>query len=98
MAFVDSLSTKDNSDVERIAELYDIITQEGLGLEETRKFVASAFRCGFISMPGDGVIKILSPVSCYVSDGDHIEKRQYILGRIGSFFERFFGLSAGREL
>lgn len=94
MAFVDSISTKDNSHAERIAELYDISTQEGLSPNETKKFVEGAFRYGAIPTTGTTITKILPPVSRFSSDGGHSGKKQHVLVRLGAFFERFFGLSA----
>lgn len=95
MAFVGSVSTKGNIDAERIAERYDIIAQEGLGPEEARKFVDSAFRDRAVSMRGVGVTKILLPVSRYFSDSGHSEKKQHILVLLGAFFKFSFGPNAG---
>jgi type I restriction enzyme R subunit len=85
-------------DANRTAELDDIITQEGLNPDETKKFIELAFRDGTIPTAGTAVTKILPPVSRFSSDGGHSEKKQHVLARLGAFFERFFGLSAeGKE-
>ncbi len=102
MTFVDSVSASGKIDEEwrefvdakRIAELEDIITQEGLSPDETRKFIERAFRDGAIPSTGTAVTKILPPVSRFSSDGGHGAKKQRVLARLGAFFERFFDLGA----
>ena len=104
MTFVDSVTASGKIDEEwrafvdanRTAELDDIITQEGLNPEETKKFIERAFRDGTISTAGTAVTKILPPVSRFSSDGGHSEKKQHVLMRLGAFFERFIGLGMER--
>ncbi len=101
-AFVDSLSATGEIDDEwrafiaarRDAELDAIIERESLRPEETRAFVATAFRDGGIKTTGTAVTKILPPVSRFAADGGHGEKKQRVLGLLSEFFERFFGLGA----
>ena len=100
MTFVNSVSASGKIDEEwgefvdarRIAELDDIIAQEGLSPDETRKFIERAFRDGAIPTTGTAVTKILPPVSRFSSDGGHSEKKQHVLARLGAFFDRFLGL------
>lgn len=80
-------------DAKRTAELDDIITEEGLKPEETRAFIERAFRDGNIPITGTAITKVLPPVSRFSGDGGHGEKKQRVLSRLSSFFERFFGLS-----
>ncbi|EAR26112.1 type I restriction-modification system endonuclease [marine actinobacterium PHSC20C1] len=99
-AFVDSLSTTGEVDEEwrafiearRRAELDAIIDAEGLKPEETRAFMETAFRDGAIRAGGTAVTRILPPVSRFAAHGGHGEKKQRVLGQLGAFFERFFGL------
>lgn len=100
-AFVDSLSTTGEVDEEwrafiatrRGAELDAIIDAEGLKPEETRAFMETAFRDGAIQVGGTAVTRILPPVSRFAAHGGHGEKKQRVLGQLGAFFERFFGLN-----
>ncbi len=107
MDFVDRVSADGEIDEEwrayveakRVAELDDIIAEEGLKPEETKAFIEHAFRDGRVPITGTAVTRILPPVSRFSADGGHGEKKQRVLTRLGSFFERFFGLSSdgGRE-
>lgn len=103
MDFVDRVSATGELDEEwreyvaakRAAELEDIITEEGLRPAETKIFVGHAFRDGAIPVTGTAITKILPPASRFSPEGGHGEKKQRVLTRLGAFFERFFGLSAG---
>ena len=100
-AFVDSLSATGEIDEEwrafiaarRAAELGAIIQAEGLKPEETRAFIERAFRDGAIQTQGTAITKVLPPVSRFSAEGGHGEKKQRVLGQLGAFFERFFGLN-----
>ncbi|MGY1651775.1 type I restriction endonuclease subunit R [Geodermatophilus sp. SYSU D01119] len=102
MDFVDRVSASGEIDEEwrtyvetkRTDELNAIISDEGLKPEETRAFVEHAFRDGAIPSTGTAVTKILPPVSRFAPDGGHGEKKRRVLARLGTFFERFFGLSS----
>jgi len=101
--FVDSVSTSGEIDAEwrayidarRTAELNEIISSENLKPDETRDFVARAFRDGGIQATGTAVTRILPPASPFAADGGRSEKKQRVLTRLGEFFERFFGLGGG---
>ncbi|MCL4554605.1 MAG: type I restriction endonuclease subunit R [Actinobacteria bacterium] len=99
-AFVDSVSASGEIDEEwrafirarRDTELDAIISAEGLRPEETRAFVARAFRDGAVQATGTAIIEVLPPASRFSPDGGHGEKKQRVLAKLGLFFERFFGL------
>ena len=101
MAFVDRVSADGEIDEEwrafveakRVAELDEIIADEGLKPAETKAFVAHAFRDGSIPVAGTAITRILPPASRFSAEGGHGEKKQQVLTRLTSFFERFFGLS-----
>ena len=101
MDFVDSVSANGVIDDEwrvfvegrREAELQEIIADEGLKPDETKTFIANAFRDGSIPITGTAVTRILPPTTRFAADGSHSEKKQRVLTRFGVFFERFFGLS-----
>jgi len=102
-AFVDSVSPKAKVDVQwqafvarrKAEELEQIIFDEGLVPEETKAFVANAFRDGAIPATGMAVTKILPPLSRFSKDNAHAVKKQAVLGRLMVFFERYFGLEGG---
>lgn len=101
MQFVDRVSASGEIDEEwrafidakRAAELDEIISDEGLKPEETKAFVEHAFRDGAIPTTGTAITKIMPPLSRFSADGGHGEKKTRVLARLGTFFERFFGLA-----
>lgn len=100
--FVDNISVDGAIDQEwrafiaakREAELETIIADENLRSDETRVFVATAFRDGQIRTSGTAITKVLPPVSRFSADGGHGEKKQRVIQKLGAFFERFFGLGS----
>lgn len=102
-AFVDSVSATGEIDDEwkrfiaakREAELEQIINDESLRPDETRAYIETAFRDGGIRTTGTAITKVLPPASRFAADGGHGKKKQRVLEKLGEFFERFFGLTAG---
>jgi type I restriction enzyme R subunit len=105
MAFVDSVSANGQIDDEwrafveasRTQELDRIILDEGLKPEETKAFIAYAFRDGAIPTAGTAISKIMPPVTRFAADGSHGATKQRALTKLSEFFERFFGLGANEE-
>lgn len=103
--FVDRVSAKGDVDDEwqryiaerRESELAQIIEDESLRPDETRKFVDSSFREGSLRTSGTSITKVLPPVSRFSAQGGHGEKKQRVLAKLGAFFERFFGLGGGGQ-
>lgn len=101
-AFVDSVSATGEIDDEwrsfvrgrREAELDEIIESESLRPDETRVFIDTAFNDGAIQTTGTAITKVLPPASRFSAGGRHGEKKQRVLAKLGSFFDRFFGLSS----
>lgn len=75
---------------EKEKELANIIAEENLKEEETRKFVDYSFRDGLMKTTGTDVDKILPPVSRF--GGGREKKKATVIERLLNFFERFFGL------
>jgi type I restriction enzyme R subunit len=98
--FVDSVnvdaavdvSWREYVDARRTEELDRIIAEEGLKPEETRVFVANAFRDGGVGETGTAITKILPPVSRFSGGNSHAAKKQAVLDKLTSFFDRFFGV------
>jgi type I restriction enzyme R subunit len=105
MDFVDRVSAKGEIDEEwrayvearRVAELDDIIADEGLKSAETKAFIEHAFRDGRIPTTGTAVTRIMPPVSRFAADGGHGEKKHRVLARLAAFFDRFFGMSSNGD-
>lgn len=99
MEFVDSISVSDvGSDwsnfiaARREAELDSLIEAERLKDTETRAFVADAFRAGALPTAGTAITQILPPTSRFSAGGEHGAKKQRVLEKLTTFFERYFGI------
>lgn len=68
-------------------ELENIITEERLKPEETRRFIEASFRDGSIRENGTDVASILPPMSRFSKD--RATKKETVLSRLKAFFERF---------
>ena len=69
----------------------EIITDEKLKEDETRKFLEDCFRNGEIKTTGTDLDKILPPVSRF-GGGNRAAKKQTVIDKLKTFFERFFGI------
>lgn len=72
-------------------DLVSLIEEEKLKPEETRKFVENAFRDGTLKTTGTDIDKILPPVSRF-GGGGRAQKKQTVIDKLKSFFEKYFGL------
>lgn len=72
-------------------QLTDIIAQENLKSDETRKFIENSFRDGQIKTTGTDIDKIMPPISRF-GGSDRAKKKQSIIEKLKVFFERFFGI------
>lgn len=80
----------------KIEELEQIIENEKLDREATYKFVRNAFRDGSVSTTGTAITSVLPPVSRFSPSGERTKKRESVLNKLTSFFERFFDISGGK--
>ena len=69
----------------------EIITNERLKPEETRKFVDNAFRDGVLKTTGTEIDKLMPPVSRF-GGGGRAKKKQGVIEKLKAFFEKYFGL------
>ena len=81
-------------DKEREKELVNIIEEEKLKTEETRKFIENAFRDGEIRTSGTDIDKIMPPVSRF--SGGRAKKKQSVIDKLKGFFDKYFGIGGGR--
>jgi type I restriction enzyme R subunit len=83
-------------DKKKIEELKKIIDNEGLDHDATYAFVQNSFRNGGIATTGTAITKVLPPVSRFSPTGERAQKRESVLSKLTSFFERFFDISGGK--
>ncbi len=76
---------------EKEKQLTEIISQEKLKADETRKFIDNSFRDGQIKITGTDIDKIMPPISRF-GGGDRTKKKKTIIEKLQAFFERFFGI------
>lgn len=99
--FVDSLTPSSNVDEDwqnyvkeqKEAELNQIITEERLKEEETKTFVDNSFKNGEIQSAGTSFAKILPPVSRFSPTGDLAKKKETVLEKLKTYFDRYFNIS-----
>lgn len=83
-------------DKKKVEELDQIISSEGLDPDATYTFVRNAFRDGSVATTGTAITKVLPPVSRFSATGERTKKRESVLTKLTSFFERFFDISGGK--
>jgi len=75
----------------REEDLENIIKEEKLKPEETRKFLENAFHDGEIKTAGTDIDKLMPPVSRF-GGGKRAEKKQGVISKLKNFFEKYFGI------
>ena len=75
---------------QKIHELENIISEENLKPEETRKFIEYSFRDGILKTTGTDFDKILPPVSRF--GGGREKKKTSVIEKLKNFFDRFYGI------
>ena len=76
---------------QREADLEQIIQEEKLKPEETRRFLENAFREGEVKTFGTDIDKLMPPVSRF-GGGNRTKKKQTIIDKLKAFFEKYFGI------
>lgn len=76
---------------QRESDLQQIITEEKLKPEETRKFIETAFRDGSVKTTGTDIDKLMPPMTRF-GGGNRAEKKQGIIAKLLGFFEKYFGI------
>lgn len=75
----------------REREIKELINEENLKEEETRRFVDNSFRDGMMRTTGTDIDRLMPPVSRFASNQRAI-KKQSIIDKLLAFFEKYFGL------
>ncbi|HPX93336.1 MAG TPA: type I restriction endonuclease subunit R [Bacillota bacterium] len=73
------------------AEIAQIIDEERLKSEETKRFIDNAFRDGVLKTKGTDIDRIMPPVSRFGTE-DRDARKSAIIERLIVFFEKYFGL------
>ena len=73
-------------------DLENLIEEENLNSEETRKFLDNSFRDGEVKTTGTDIEKILPPMRRFGGD-NKTKRKQTIIEKISKFFEKYFGIS-----
>lgn len=77
-------------------DLENLINEENLNEEATRKFLDNSFRDGEVKTTGTDIEKILPPMRRF-GGGNRAEKKQTIIDKIKKFFEKYFGINSSNE-
>lgn len=79
--------------VQKEEDLSELIADEKLKEQEARRFVDIAFRDGTLKTTGTDIDKILPPVSRFGNGGgNRAVKKQSVIDKLVSFFEKYLGL------
>ena len=73
-------------------DLENIIEEERLKPDETRRFLANSFRDGALKTTGTDIDKLMPPVSRF-GGGNRTEKKQGVIQRLSHFFEKYLGVA-----
>ena len=98
--FIDTINagTDVNSDWQKFVQeqreidISNLIQEQKLKPEETRKFVDNSFRDGVLKTTGTDIDRLMPPVSRFGGGGTRNKKKQTVIGKLKAFFEKYFGL------
>lgn len=75
-------------------DLVEIIQTEKLKPEETKRFLDNSFRDGTLKTTGTDIDKLMPPVSRFGGGGGkRAAKKQGIIAKLASFFEKYLGVA-----
>ena len=77
---------------EREKQLMQIITDEKLKEDATRRFMEDSFRNGEVKTTGTDIDRLMPPVSRFAGVKRSV-KKQAIIDKLKAFFDRFFGIN-----
>jgi type I restriction enzyme R subunit len=75
------------------SELEDIIQEEKLKPEPTKRYISNSFRDGSLRTTGTDIDRIMPALSRFGA-GNRGEKKQTVIQKLTRFFEKFFGIVA----
>jgi type I restriction enzyme R subunit len=77
----------------KVEELDVIIKKEGLKRDATYAFIQNAFKDGAVPTTGTAITKIMQKMGRFSPDRERTKKRETVLNKLTSFFERFFDIA-----
>ncbi len=80
---------------QREKDLVQLIADEKLKEDETRKFLENAFKEGEVKTIGTDIDRLMPPVSRF-GNSNRSEKKQTIIDKLKAFFEKYFGIGAAK--
>lgn len=80
---------------QREKDLLQLIAEEKLKENETRKYLENAFKEGEVKTVGTDIDKLMPPVSRF-GNSNRSEKKQTIIDKLKAFFERYFGIGVAK--
>ena len=97
--FIDTVNAATNVDEDwrkfvteqKETDLNQLITEEKLKQEETKRLMDNSFRDGLLKTTGTDIDKIMPPVSRF-GGGNRTAKKQSVIEKLMGFFEKYFGL------
>lgn len=97
--FINSINLSTNVDddwrkfvlEQKESDLENIIKEEKLKPDETRKFIEGSFRDGILKTTGTNIDKILPPISRF-GNSNRTAKKQSVIEKLMNFFEKYIGL------
>lgn len=81
---------------QRENDLAQIISEERLNPENTRRYIENAFRDGEIRTAGTDIDKLMPPVSRFGGSGR--DKKQAVIEELKQFFEKFYGVGGAMSI
>jgi type I restriction enzyme R subunit len=79
-------------DTSKIKELDQIIAEEQLNAEETKKFIQDSLRDGYVPETGTAIDELLPPLDPFAADGQRNIKKQTVIEKFKSFLDKFLGV------
>ncbi|MDO5565556.1 MAG: type I restriction endonuclease subunit R, partial [Planctomycetia bacterium] len=70
-------------------ELDSIIAELDLNRDNTYQFVKNIFRDGYVQKTGTAITEVIPPVSRFTENGDRTQKREIVLEKLSTFYERY---------
>lgn len=97
--FIDTVNAATNVDEDwrkfvteqKETDLNQLIIEEKLKQEETKRLMENSFRDGLLKTTGTDIDKIMPPVSRF-GGGNRTAKKQSVIEKLMDFFEKYFGL------
>jgi type I restriction enzyme R subunit len=97
--FIDTVNASTNVDEDwrrfvheqKESDLAELINEEKLKQEETKRFIDNSFRDGTLKTTGTDIDKIMPPGSRF-GGGNRAAKKQGVIEKLMKFFEKYFGL------